>query len=367
MPNGQLTASQLVLIPRGPHVTTNGDQYLSRDALPYFLAAAAEFHQRTGMKVHVAEAYRTLETQIAYFLDRYFVGSTGILWRGQRWLKKAGKATAAVPGTSIHGNGDAVDVWSGIDVSFTATNHRAWVEVAAKYGWRNTGTSFGEPWHQEWSRAWVTQAVAPIGGAQQNTETPAAPVPRNVNMEDDMPRLVRVNEPGNTLNGLVAFLFPDRVIRTGDNKVPGLKGSDQIYRLGRAWGLVPANAKWEDHAEQVSVVEFLEAENEINRARGVARGEYAKDIAAAVWGTLIDVPSLNGRQTAAARVGGIDLLKQDTARFSGQAAKDIAALLAHQGPTGPIDTSKLADAIADALNTKIATAVVDILAARLRD
>lgn len=181
--NGQLAPSELALIPGGTNVTTNGTQYLSVSALPYFLAAAAEFRERTGLKVHVAEGYRTLATQTAYFLDRYFPATTGVLWRGQRWLKKVGKATAAVPGTSIHGNGDAVDVWSGIDASFTATNHRVWVEVAAKYGWKNTGTAFGEPWHQEWSWARVTRPVADLADVTHPGSTGA---PISNELEDDM-------------------------------------------------------------------------------------------------------------------------------------------------------------------------------------
>ncbi|QKS17324.1 D-alanyl-D-alanine carboxypeptidase family protein [Curtobacterium sp. Csp2] len=160
--NGQLTPSELALIPANDDISTAGKQYVAIEVLPYLLAAAAEFRQRTGQKVYVAEGYRTLETQVAYFLDRYFVGKTGIFWRGQRWLKKAGKAAAAVPGTSIHGDGKAIDIWSGIDTSFTSTNHRIWVEVATRYGWKNTGTAFGEPWHQEWSRARVTRLVAAL-------------------------------------------------------------------------------------------------------------------------------------------------------------------------------------------------------------
>lgn len=181
--NGQLAPGELALVPNNDDVLTYGNQYLEVEALPYFLAAAREFRQATGRKVYLKEAYRTLETQIAYFLDRYFVGTIGILWRGQRWLKKANQATAAVPGTSIHGNGRAVDIWSGIDSSFVSDSHVVWVRVSTKYGWRNTGTGFGEPWHQEWSRARVTQVLAslvdvtnpPSSAGQALVEIPSTP------------------------------------------------------------------------------------------------------------------------------------------------------------------------------------------------
>lgn len=160
--NGQLSAAELALIPTNKDVLTYGDQYMSAAALPYFLAAAREFREETGQRVYVREGYRSLATQIAIFLARYVIAVVGVLYDGKRWAKKAGQATAAVPGTSIHGFALAVDIWSGIDSSFTSHNHLVWVRVAAKYGWKNTGTGFGEPWHQEWSATRVTQTVASL-------------------------------------------------------------------------------------------------------------------------------------------------------------------------------------------------------------
>lgn len=179
--NGQLATSELALILNNEDVYTFGDQYMADEALPYFLAAAREFREQTGQRVFVREAYRPLAVQIAIFLARYVVAVVGVLWDGRRWRKLLGQATAAVPGTSIHGLALAVDIWSGIDTSFTSTNHLVWVRVAAKYGWKNTGTAFGEPWHQEWSASRVTQTVAPaaslirptpVGAELDNTITP---------------------------------------------------------------------------------------------------------------------------------------------------------------------------------------------------
>jgi hypothetical protein len=167
--NGQLAASELVLIPNNEDITTYGAQYIAAPALPYLLAAAREFREQAGQRLYVKEAYRPLSTQVAYFVARYFVAIVGVFWNGRRWLKRLGAATAAVPGTSIHGVGWALDIWSGVDTSFKSRNHLIWVAVAARYGWKNTGTAFGEPWHQEWSASRVTAYVAPVSAHHPTT------------------------------------------------------------------------------------------------------------------------------------------------------------------------------------------------------
>lgn len=204
--NGQLSDAELVVVPITADIVTIGVQRVTAAVLPYLVAAAGEFRQRTGQKLVLAAGYRSLSTQIAFFQARYHVvASGGVGWNGKRWAKNAGAATAAVPGTSIHGDGRAVDIWSGIDTSFTSANHRAWVDVAAKYGWKNTGTGFGEPWHQEWSSGRVTKQpvvtasqLHPVaaGGAITNTSSglPAAPSVQ----EDDMPIFHFVKQNGDT-------------------------------------------------------------------------------------------------------------------------------------------------------------------------
>lgn len=204
--NGQLTSAELVVVPNTADITTIGVQRIAAAVLPYLLAAAAEFRQETGQKLVLAEGYRPLSTQIDYFNARYHVvASGGVWWDGKRWAKNAGAATAAVPGTSIHGDGRAVDIWSGVDTSFTSANHRVWVRVSAKYGWKNTGTGFGEPWHQEWSASRVTKRVAltaalvrPVAssGAIANTIT-GRPAALSV-QEDDMPIFRFVKQDGDT-------------------------------------------------------------------------------------------------------------------------------------------------------------------------
>ena len=166
----------LVLIPNNADVITNGEQWIARSLLAPFLAAAAEFHAEAGVPVYVAEAYRSDAAQRAIFLARYVRVSypTGIRYDGSYWIKRYGMAVAAVPGSEAakHRKAEALDLWSGIDTSFTSRNHLIWVRVAKKHGFENTGRNFGEPWHQQ-----GTPGVSPAG----LTPTPIAP-----SEEDDM-------------------------------------------------------------------------------------------------------------------------------------------------------------------------------------
>lgn len=158
--NGQLDSSELSLIPVNDYINTNGGQYIANAALDHLLSAARLFQQWGGTKLWVEEAYRNLATQEDYFLDRYVETPSGsVVYQGKRWSKRSQSvATAAVPGTSIHGLGMAVDLWSGIDTSFTSNAHRQFVQFATQFGWKNTGTAFGEPWHFEWAASRVTRA-----------------------------------------------------------------------------------------------------------------------------------------------------------------------------------------------------------------
>ena len=60
-----------------------------------------------------SSAYRTYAVQELIFRQRYTTtnnGTHGRLWEGRYWYKKPGVAAAAVPGTSNHGWGLAVDL-----------------------------------------------------------------------------------------------------------------------------------------------------------------------------------------------------------------------------------------------------------------
>lgn len=169
-------APDLVLIPNTVDVITSGPQYLLRSLLPGFQTAAAAFRAETGKPVFVAEAYRSDAEQRRIFLERYYpvAGTRGVFFEGRYWAKRTGFPVAAVPGSiyARHRLGEALDLWSGIDTSFTSPEHVIWCRVAKPYGWDNTGRNFGEPWHQQ-----GTPGISPAGP----TPTPIAP-----SEEDDM-------------------------------------------------------------------------------------------------------------------------------------------------------------------------------------
>jgi hypothetical protein len=166
----------LALIPNNADVITSGAQYIDRRLLPGFLASCAAFRGEAGRPVFVREGYRSDAEQLRIFLERYYrtPRGPGVWFDGSYWLKRTGFATAAVPGSDAakHRLGLAVDLWSGIDTSFSSREHLIWVRVARPHGWVNTGTAFGEPWHQQ-----GTPGVSPAG---------ATPTPFPESEEDDM-------------------------------------------------------------------------------------------------------------------------------------------------------------------------------------
>lgn len=101
------------------------------------------------------QAYRSLAQQKATFLGsydtKYRAGRTVAnggkkVYQGKTYYRKDGKAVAAVPGTSNHGVGVAVD-WQGLD-GFGTKDYLAFAKLAAKHGWNNTeGKKIKEYWH----------------------------------------------------------------------------------------------------------------------------------------------------------------------------------------------------------------------------
>ena len=122
-----------------------------------------------GKKVLLTQAWRSYETQLALFTSRYVKGNhkgqPGFTndvryWNGSQWTRKAGTASAAVPGTSNHGTGCAVDVKTArgpmdpshathvVFSSFTDPDRLAFLMHARKYGWCDCeGRPINEHWH----------------------------------------------------------------------------------------------------------------------------------------------------------------------------------------------------------------------------
>lgn len=104
--------------------------------------------------------YRNYGNQVTLFLQRYvttpIAGSSTKVWNGVTYWLRKGMAMAAVPGTSNHGWGIAVDFAFDSDVSdgigpddaATITSHPQWLQfkifaTACGFSWESTS----EPWH----------------------------------------------------------------------------------------------------------------------------------------------------------------------------------------------------------------------------
>jgi hypothetical protein len=110
-----------------------------------------------GVYLSATGAYRNYDQQVALFRQRFTLQNTGRtsrVWQGQRWYLKPRVALAAVPGTSNHGWGLAIDVALDADNDLewewppSSIDRRAldWLLANADdYGWGWELDS--EPWH----------------------------------------------------------------------------------------------------------------------------------------------------------------------------------------------------------------------------
>lgn len=126
--------------------------------------------------------YRTLTEQETLFRQRYtltvLAGRPTKLWKGLLWYQRPGTAQAAVPGTSNHGLGLAVDTALGPspDRATSIVPQLDWLlEHAPEFGWSWELQS--EPWHLRYV---VGDRTPP---ALEDRPRPADPPPTE---EDDM-------------------------------------------------------------------------------------------------------------------------------------------------------------------------------------
>ena len=103
----------------------------------------------------LTDSDRPYSLQKRIFLERYVPSRSGggtygdVRWfQGVRYVRRAGTAMAAVPGTSNHGKGTAVD-W-GRPWNTWGPLHDRFRAVLAPHGWRFPIPS--EPWHGEYHR-----------------------------------------------------------------------------------------------------------------------------------------------------------------------------------------------------------------------
>lgn len=123
--NGKLSASELKPI--------SGGHKLSPKAADAFLKMEKAANKE-GIKFNVTDSYRPYEIQDKYFdWERY--KSTG------ERKKRGTNVAMAIPGTSNHGWGNAIDVGPAEAQDWIKRN-------GEKYGWSwDEGRSVGEPWH----------------------------------------------------------------------------------------------------------------------------------------------------------------------------------------------------------------------------
>lgn len=125
--NGDVPAGELCRLPVSGHL-------LHPDAARGWWKLNQNFTRRFDRGICVTDSYRSYEAQSAVY--------------------GAKPGLAAVPGTSNHGWGVALDLCGGIE-SYSSSQHRWLAEHGAKYGWVNpswaqTGGSQPEPWHWEY-------------------------------------------------------------------------------------------------------------------------------------------------------------------------------------------------------------------------
>lgn len=125
-PNGAIPVSALCAVAPG--------HYLRADAAHALQELNAAFEEQWGTTLCLTDSYRTFDSQITLF---------GVK-----------PDLAAVPGTSNHGWGTAVDLCGGVE-TFGTTTHGWMRDNAPLYGWfhpswAQVGGSRPEPWHWEY-------------------------------------------------------------------------------------------------------------------------------------------------------------------------------------------------------------------------
>lgn len=166
-----------------------GDATLRRDAAESWNRARADVKARTGIVLTVRGWNRTLAEQERFFFERYSRQATGdgpfgdVRWyKGARYVRVTG-APAAIPGTSNHGWGLAVDIddFGAYRTTGNARSTKA-TPILERHGWTdNEGSSIGEPWHRVYNPASDTHP-APF---QEDDMTPA-----QAEQLDDLHRLL---------------------------------------------------------------------------------------------------------------------------------------------------------------------------------
>lgn len=196
MSNGRLNTSTLGTIP-------GTAQQIRADLVAQTAALRAAFEKRFGKPLTITDSYRPYAVQERIFRQRYTTARvTGIdprRWLGQTWWRLPGTAAAAVPGTSNHGWGQAIDFGARVNVG-GSDEHKWMVQHAPAFGWTWPGWARRSPTYEPWH--WEALAVpvahyrpilTDLGVTVPGTTTPTPIAPRSwfeMATETDLARVV---------------------------------------------------------------------------------------------------------------------------------------------------------------------------------
>jgi hypothetical protein len=160
--NGKVPSKFLAPLDGNNLALASDPAVLREDAAASWNRARAEVLAKTGIELTVRGWNRSLADQEKFFFQRYrkqATGGTDVRWyKGARYVRFTG-APAAIPGTSNHGLGLAVDV-TDFGAAGTAGNARraASIAILKRHGWTDDeGRSIAEPWHLVYDPARDTQ------------------------------------------------------------------------------------------------------------------------------------------------------------------------------------------------------------------
>lgn len=157
--NGRLTGNQLA--------RTSTGHLLRADAAASYDRMASAFRRDMGLALAITDGYRDLAAQVA--------------------LRALKGPWAALPGTSQHGWGLALDLGSRVNVS--ASREHAWMDAhAAEYGWvnptwaRDNDPQNGqhEPWHWEYVPALDQHGGGALAARPQGDDDEMSPEDRKL-------------------------------------------------------------------------------------------------------------------------------------------------------------------------------------------
>jgi len=163
--------------------------------------------RRDGIPLSATGTYRSYQAQVNLFLRRYNNvprETRHEFWRGKNWWLKPKVAGAAVPGTSNHGWGLAVDFSErrlGVERPLSARTLSWLTKNGPAFGWWNTVKS--ENWHWCWCLGDGPMPPAVLAEEGNYPNPPVPPVPptlRNGDTGEDVKLLqMKLNKVGANL------------------------------------------------------------------------------------------------------------------------------------------------------------------------